>query len=214
MTKNVIVVDELGNEYGSTYPKRAKKLVKQGKAHFLSENRLCLDRHSLACPPNHDLEDDIMSEQVTENIEKVENITEEHNETEGNTGANKYSIEYCLEQIEQIARQTDHVTQAISELRQMECSGSGDSTGQAKAAALSEVVKCHETTNQQLLQFYEKMYDDLKAPAVVDAMTQKARLQEQLFKVMGNTIVAAGYDADSLTDMFNGAFDAIRHIND
>lgn len=210
MTKNVIVVDELGNEYGSTYPKRAKKLVKQGRARFLTENRLCLSRHGLACPPNHDLEDKIMSEQVTEKIEK---ITIEQNEAEDNVGTSKYSIEYCLEQIEQIARQTEHVAQAISELRQME-NGASDVTGQAKAAALSDVVKCRETTNQKLLQFYEKMYDDLKGPAVVDAMTQKARLQEQLFKVMGNTIVATGCDADDLTDMFNGAFDAIRHIND
>lgn len=214
MTKNVIVVDELGNEYGSTYPKRAKKLVKQGRARFLTENRLCLVRDCLACPPNHGLEDNVMSEQVTENIEKVENITAECNGTESNAETNKYSIEYCLEQIEQIAHQTEHVTQAISELRQIEHGGANDSTGQAKAAALSDVVKCRETTNQQLLQFYEKMYDDLKTPVTVDAMTQKARLQEQLFKVMGNTIVAAGCNADDLTDMFNSAFDAIRHIND
>lgn len=211
MTKNVIVVDELGNEYGSTYPKRAKQLVKQGRAHFLTENMLCLDRHCLACPPNHDLEEDIMSEQVTE---KIENIAIEQNEAEDNAGTNKYSIEYCLEQIEQIAHQTEHVTQAISELRQIEHSGADDSAGQAKAAALSDVVKCRETTNQKLLQFYEKVYDDLKAPTVVDAMTQKARLQEQLFKVMEHTVVAAECTADDLKDMFNGAFDAIRHIND
>lgn len=44
--KNVIVVDEQGNEYEATYPKRAKGLVKNGRARFIGENKICL-----ACPP-------------------------------------------------------------------------------------------------------------------------------------------------------------------
>ena len=32
--KNVIVVDEQGNEYEATYPKRAKGLVKSGRARY------------------------------------------------------------------------------------------------------------------------------------------------------------------------------------
>lgn len=46
MTKNVEVVDEQCNVYGATYPKRAKGLVKNGRARFVDENRICL-----ACPP-------------------------------------------------------------------------------------------------------------------------------------------------------------------
>lgn len=46
MTKNIEVVDEQGNVYGATYPKRAKGLVKNGRARFVGENRICL-----ACPP-------------------------------------------------------------------------------------------------------------------------------------------------------------------
>ena len=38
MTKNVIVVDEQGNEYGATYPKRAKGLVKNGRARFVRQS--------------------------------------------------------------------------------------------------------------------------------------------------------------------------------
>ncbi len=45
-------------------------------------------------------------------------------------------------------------------------SGDGDSPGnilgQAKAQAFGDIVRCRETTNQQLLKLYEKMYDDLK----------------------------------------------------
>ena len=60
--KNVIVVDEQGNEYEATYPKRAKGLVKNGRARFVSENKICL-----ACPPNEYLEDNKMAEKINKN---------------------------------------------------------------------------------------------------------------------------------------------------
>ena len=55
--KNVIVVDEQGNEYEATYPKRAKGLVKNGRARFVDENKICL-----ACPPDKILEEEKMEE--------------------------------------------------------------------------------------------------------------------------------------------------------
>ena len=58
--KNIIVVDEQGNEYEATYPKRAKGLVKNGRARFIDENTICL-----ACPPDTELEDKNMSENTT-----------------------------------------------------------------------------------------------------------------------------------------------------
>jgi hypothetical protein len=59
MEKNVTVVDEQGHVYGATYPKRAKGLVKNGRARFVDENTICL-----ACPPNQILEDTEMSENI------------------------------------------------------------------------------------------------------------------------------------------------------
>ena len=53
--KNVIVVDEQGNILEATYPKRAKGLVKKGRARFISESMICL-----ACPPQK-TEDNEMS---------------------------------------------------------------------------------------------------------------------------------------------------------
>ena len=38
ITKNIIVVDEFGKEYTSTYAKRAKGLVKNGRARWLDGN--------------------------------------------------------------------------------------------------------------------------------------------------------------------------------
>lgn len=217
MTKNIIVVDENGKKYGTTFLKRAKGLVKQGRARFLARNMLCL-----ACPPEQNLEDNDMSEQTIENKmmenEIVGNGTVD--EVPVNTGADihaaggqsKYTMEYCLEQIERIGQQTAYLNQVISELRQMEPNGDGART---KAIALGDIVKCRETTNQQLLQFYGKMYDDLKEPGAVDVVSQKTRLQEQLLKIMDKTLENNGeLSSDDISNMFNGAYDAIRHIND
>lgn len=218
MTKNIIVVDSQGKKYGATYLKRAKGLVKQGRARFLTQNMLCL-----ACSPNQDLEDHMMSEQANEVIENKE-ITENEKiieneqivkseqiiENKDNGTAGKYSIEYCLTQLEHIAHQTDYLNQAISELKQLD---SDPSCGQ-KAAAISDVVKSRENTNQQLINFYMKLYDDLKTPAPVDAITHKAHLQEQLLKVMEHTLENNDYPAKEVADLFNGALDAIRHISD
>lgn len=215
MTKNIIVVDENGKKYGTTYLKRAKGLVKQGRARFLARNMLCL-----ACPPEQNLEDNDMSEQTIENKmmenEIVGNGTVD--EVPVNTGADihaaggqsKYTMEYCLEQIERIGQQTEYLNQAIAELRQMESGSCGE-----KALALGNIVECRETTNQQLLQFYGKMYDDLKEPGAVDVVSQKSRLQEQLLKIMDKTLENnEELSSDDISNMFNGAYDAIRHIND
>ncbi len=57
MEKNVFVVDEFGHEYEATYPKRAKGLVKSGRARFVDTNRICLLR-----PPKQNLEDKHMEQ--------------------------------------------------------------------------------------------------------------------------------------------------------
>ncbi|MDE6363843.1 MAG: hypothetical protein K2L86_06195 [Lachnospiraceae bacterium] len=166
----------------------------------------------------------MMSEQTNEVIEiknevteaKMEvteaknEVTEAKIENKENRATDKYSIEYCLAQIEHIAHQTDYLEQAVSELKQLD---SDPLCGQ-KAAAISDVVKSRETTNQQLINFYIKMYDDLKTPAPVDAITHKAHLQEQLLKVMEHTLENNDYPAKEVADLFNGALDAIRHISD
>ena len=40
--KNIIVVDEQGNELHRTYARRAKGLVKKGRAHFVGDDTICL----------------------------------------------------------------------------------------------------------------------------------------------------------------------------
>ena len=72
------------------------------------------------------------------------------------------TMDYVLAKIEAIRLDTAHLHEAIAALRDTTAAGPGDIVGQEKAKALGDIVRCRETTNQQLLKLYEKMYDDLQ----------------------------------------------------
>ena len=75
----------------------------------------------------------------------------------------KLNINYVLDRIEAVRRDTEYLQKIIAALDNMTVGqGPGDVAGEEKAKALADVVRCRETTNQQLLQMYQKMYDDLK----------------------------------------------------
>ena len=140
IAKNINVVDEQGNRYEATYPKRAKGLVKSGRARFISEDTICLARL-----PITKLE--------------AQNMTNQ-------TASAEYTIPYILQQIAAIQSETTYLNEVIGKLAGMtenkvENPGGGNVPTSAMAQALSTVVACRETTNQQLLHLYEKMYDDL-----------------------------------------------------
>lgn len=156
--KNIIVVDEQGNIYEATYPKRAKGLVKNKRARFISEDTICL-----ACPPEimEEYMSDTKSDLSIEKISKTVNNSKEDKAFQ----SDKFSMDYVLEQIEKIASQTEHLGQVIGAVGGLERSENLDASQlmglEAKIDALRDVVKCRETTNQQLLRFYEKMYDNI-----------------------------------------------------
>ena len=85
------------------------------------------------------------------------------------TGSNtvEYTIPWLLSQIAAIQSETAYINEIIEKLFAMSDGDSGEPgspgniQGQAKAEALGDIVRCRETTNQQLLSFYNKMYDDL-----------------------------------------------------
>ena len=140
--KNVEVVDEAGNVYEPTWPKRAKGLVRNGRARFVDENKICL-----ACPPVMKTEDKQMSN--TNNI------------------FGEMTVQDILVRIASIVNQTSYIAEVAEALKSMGDGDSGDMyspgnvMGQAKAEALGAIVTTRETTNQQILKLYEKMYDDL-----------------------------------------------------
>lgn len=166
--KNIIVVDEQGNYYEATYPKRAKGLVKNGRARFIDENTICL-----ACPPC-DMEDNNMSN-------NTENMAIDTKPTE------KLTMEYVLGQIEKIATETEYLHNAISELSKTNSVGPGDVGTQEKAHALGEIVTSREHTNQRLLSLYEKMYDDLKTQSLP---SERERIIDTMLESLGNRNVA------------------------
>ncbi len=167
--KNVTVVDEQGNEYEATYPKRAKGLVKNGRARFIDENTICL-----ACPPNN-MEDKTMSE--NKKVDSINNNTPNNNKTSNEVAdatadlsnsnakeqhSEKLTIDYILGKLEEISIGQAFTTDAILELGKMKSGGPGDVGTQEQAKAVGEIIKAREATNQKLIALYEKMYDDLK----------------------------------------------------
>ncbi len=172
--KNVIVVDEQGNEYEATYPKRAKGLVKNGRARFVAENKICL-----ACPPNENLEDNKMSENINTNVTENENNQE-------------ITVKYILEQVEKIRSDGTHIYDALDALEEVKSSCSNDIGAQAKAQAIETVVQCRETTNQQMLKFYEKLYDDL--------MTQELDRAEKKIQLKKTTMLSVLCDIEDYFD--------------
>ena len=83
--KHVIVIDEYGKRYESTYLKRAKGLVKSGRAHFGDEHIICL-----MCPPKqYILEDNKMNN---------------NNETTRNKNVSLINSVYIMDKIDEILK--------------------------------------------------------------------------------------------------------------
>ena len=119
MEKTVQVVDEVGNRYEATFPKRAKGLVKNGRARFIDENTICLAR-----PPKNILNSEDMNMTNTNTENKAIEIKTEATES-------KYTLAYALEQIEKITNSTETISQALTTIANMRsegtpCGGSAD----------------------------------------------------------------------------------------
>ena len=103
MQKTVQVVDEAGIRYEATWERRARGLVKNGRARFIDENTICL-----ACPPN---KQNIISEDMK--MTNTENRKENNFTSEETALTAKYSLEYALEQIERIANDVSVIMKAL-----------------------------------------------------------------------------------------------------
>ena len=193
--KNISVIDENGNEYEATYPKRAKGLVKKGRARFVDDNTICL-----ACPPD-------ITEDTNMSDNKNVNVNVNANEETLNVG-------YILKQMAAIQQDNAHIYEALNTLTAMQQGNIGgpgapeDISGQAKATAIADVVRCRETTNQKLLAFYEKVYDDLKPQKSV----KKAALEVLSQAVNRNYSDPEPDQIANLAEALSSAFDGIRHI--
>lgn len=151
------VVDSSGKIIGRTYEKRAKGLVKKGRARFTDENRITLlpseDAHEYIETEGYKMDERI-------NTENIENISEENSQ---------YTIESVMQCMKKILDDTQYIKDAIFNVTEIpsgdagDCGSPGDIAGKAKAEAISTIVRERENTNQKLIDFYNKVYNDLKA---------------------------------------------------
>ena len=210
ITKNVRVVDEFGNTYDSTYPKRAKGLIKHGRARFVDEHTICLISPR-TCPPDIS-EDTEMT--YTENIgnDTVQELAETAlpTETEMDCGTGmpeipeKITMQYIFRCIRAVQEDKIFLYRAIEKLGNVRSEGPGDVGAAAKANALSHAVEEHEKTNRRLIDFYERIYDDLYK----EHMDSTLDTQQKAMQILAN----AHMDCATL-DSLSGIFDTIRHIN-
>lgn len=160
MAKNNTVVDEQGRQYGATWPKRAYGLVKKGRARFTDENTICL-----ACPPDKITEDILMNDIINE-----KNAIPTEDTVFPSLKKDDITVEYILSQIEGIRKDNEYLNTVIAKLAQSEDISipdlphtMGESLGiVTKAEGFRDIVRCRETTNQKLIEFYEKVYNDIK----------------------------------------------------
>lgn len=144
--KNIIVIDEQGNEYEATYPKRAKGLVKKGRARFVSENKICL-----ACSPASDTEESNMPNDIINKEQVFRQISELQKNLE--------SIDTLLFKI-----------QCVNDSQQYVESDDGNpitldympDVALEKIKAIREIVLSRENTINSMLSFYLSIYNKLE----------------------------------------------------
>lgn len=141
--KNIRVVDEQGNEYEATYPKRAKGLVKNGRARFVDEYTICL-----ACPPKQQEENRMTEkESIVQTVQEAltakdifEKIAELQKQMSESSNFSVYGLAEAISSLS-VDDDTDQRTEQIE--------------------LITSVYIQREFTFRQMLSLYEKMYNDL-----------------------------------------------------
>ncbi len=133
--------------YEATYFRRAKGLVKNGRARFVDDFTICL-----ACPPNIYLEDTNTMTDIQGDFYRENNMVEQEVAP---------SMEYIMATIDKIVNHTDYIHQTIGALSAIDTNGSVDGSAGEKCKAYQSLILSRETTNQKLISLLEKMYNDL-----------------------------------------------------
>ena len=126
MTKNISVVDTQGNIYEATYPKRAKGLVKKGRARFVDETTICLAR-----PPYHT--EDEMDENKTIMTTPEGEIVQ-------------LDAAYVIAKIEQIMAESENLKRSLELLSSDRLDEFGNT-----ALAIGNMIEARERTNHEMI---------------------------------------------------------------
>jgi len=167
--KNIVVVDENGTVFESTWPKRANGLVKKGRARWLDEKTICL-----ACPPekmeDEEMENDQQAEAVTQHIAEIESIRQQ---PEGKPGG--LTLESLLDRMDAIRREMLGMKELLSTMEAITNQGGEDDAGHIAEAA-SQAFIARETTCQRQLGFLETIYKDHFSAPSEDARAARMRI--------------------------------------
>ena len=178
--KNVIVVDEQGNEYEATYPKRAKGLVKNGRARFVGENKICL-----ACPPNKILEEEKMEENKLTAKEIFVQLTILQKQLTENSQTSLHRLGDALSTFE--SENIEASCEQISEI--------------------CDVFKTRELTLLKMLEMYEKMYDDVQNEETKKVNLVKSAFDNNMAMIKDSDMetqdkfAALGYVTDKIAEL-------------
>ncbi len=141
MPKTITVTDAQGNLLQPTWPKRARGLVKHGRAVFLSESAICLTP-----PPRQTEEKSMTANDILLKIFELAKDTEH--------------IHTALNALLAMPDKADNGQPGAPP----------DVAGEAKASAIAETCCAAESTRQQLLAFYIKAYNNsISQPSATDA---------------------------------------------
>ena len=168
--KNIIVVDENGTVFESTWLKRANGLVKKGRARWLDERTICL-----ACPPEQ-TEDTIMEENKTQ-------VTPE----------NGLTLEELLARMDAVRKETTNMQELLATMESIASQGGEDDAGHIAEAASGAFI-ARETTCQQQLRFLERIYGDYFSVRPESDKTERMRM---ILDNMNNVIPSLDYSDDN-----------------
>ncbi len=117
----------------------------------------------------------------------------------------KLTMDYLLGKLEEISLGQAFLTDAILELGKMKSGGPGDVGTQEQAKAVGEIIKAREATNQKLIAFYEKMYDDLKP--------KEESAKNKALEMLSKIVTEVGfYETEQGAEILSDMLDTIRHL--
>jgi len=180
------VVDSFRRSYAPTHLRRAKGLVKAGRARWSdeSETEICL----LVSPVQAiegDNEMDIYSNDG--NKTEIENPLEIV-KTDAENGV-VLTVNYILVQMEKIRANSEYIYEALKQVQNIQSfaptMNAADYAAQAKAEAIGDIVKSREATNQKLLTMYEQMYNDIK-PVDESSISEKEKMLKRASEMVAS----------------------------
>ena len=197
--KNIIVVDENGTVFESTWLKRANGLVKKGRARWLDEHTICL-----ACPPEQ-TEDKEVENNLQAGAAAGRAVGNEAQRVTAR-GPGELTLEGLLDRMDAIRKEMASMDQICATMENIANQGGEDDAGHIADAAAQAFV-ARETTCQQQLRFLEKIYEDYFSAPSEEAKTARTRM---ILDSMNDVVPSLDYSDEN----GSGSVEALKVLRD